>query len=164
MWSRGFILLCGIVFVVGLVTGPVQMLFPVYAETILKETALFAALLRALPIGLGGISALIGGTLSDRFGRKPTVLIGMTGAVVVGGLFTTQAPLFFGVSSVMKASHPASKLRADRRISSVLCRRVGWDGRQGGTSSVALSGAQSAVPSQVKSLTVLGMVFSAPVR
>ena len=70
------------------------MLFPVYAETILKETALFAALLRALPIGLGGISALIGGTLSDRFGRKPAILIGMTGAIVVGGLFTTETPLF----------------------------------------------------------------------
>ena len=70
------------------------MLFPVYAETILEETALFAALLRALPIGLGGISALIGGTLCDRFGRKLTVLIGMTGAVVIGGLFTTQIPLF----------------------------------------------------------------------
>jgi MFS family permease len=94
MWTRGFILLCAIVFVVGLVTGPVQMLFPVYAETVLKETALFAALLRALPIGLGGISALIGGTLSDRFGRKPAILIGMTGAVVVGGLFTTETPLF----------------------------------------------------------------------
>ena len=94
MWSRGFILLCAIVFVVGLVTGPVQMLFPVYAETILEETALFAALLRALPIGLGGLSALIGGTLSDRFGRKPAILIGMTGAVVVGALFTTKTPLF----------------------------------------------------------------------
>ena len=94
MWSRGFILLCAIVFVVGLVTGPVQMLFPVYAETILEETALFAALLRALPIGLGGLSALIGGTLSDRFGRKPTILIGMTGAIVVGALFTTETPLF----------------------------------------------------------------------
>ena len=94
MWSRGFILLCAIVFVVGLVTGPVQMLFPVYAETILEETALFAALLRALPIGLGGISALIGGTLCDRFGRKPTILIGMTGAIVIGALFTTETPLF----------------------------------------------------------------------
>jgi len=94
MWSRGFILLCAIVFVVGLVTGPVQMLFPVYAETILEETALFAALLRALPIGLGGISALIGGTLSDRSGRKPTILIGMTGAIVIGALFTTETPLF----------------------------------------------------------------------
>lgn len=94
MWTRGFVLLCAIVFVVGLVTGPVQMLFPVYAETILEETALFAALLRALPIGLGGISALIGGTLCDRFGRKPTILIGVTGAIVVGALFTTETPLF----------------------------------------------------------------------
>ena len=70
------------------------MLFPVYAETILEETPLFAALLRALPIGLGGISALVGGTLCDRFGRKPTILIGVTGAIVIGALFTTETPLF----------------------------------------------------------------------
>lgn len=94
MWGSGFILLCLIVFVIGLVTGPVLMLFPVYAEEILAEDALFAALLRALPIGLGGIAALIGGSLSDRFGRKLTLLLGMTGAIAVGGLFTTQTPLF----------------------------------------------------------------------
>ena len=128
MWSRGFILLCAIVFVVGLVTGPVQMLFPVYAETILEESALFAALLRALPIGLGGISALIGGTLSDRFGRKPTVLIGMTGAVVIGGLFTTQAPLFLwgilcyeGIASGFKTAGGQTYL-----ISAVPSNRLGW--------------------------------------
>lgn len=94
MWASGFMLLCLVVFVIGLVTGPVLMLFPVYAEEILAEDALFAALLRALPIGLGGISALIGGNLSDRFGRKLTLLLGMTGAIAVGGLFTTQTPLF----------------------------------------------------------------------
>ena len=94
MWASGFMLLCLVVFVIGLVTGPVLMLFPVYAEEILEEDALFAALLRALPIGLGGISALIGGSLSDRFGRKLTLLLGMTGAIAVGGLFTTQTPLF----------------------------------------------------------------------
>ena len=94
MWASGFMLLCLVVFVIGLVTGPVLMLFPVYAEEILAEDALFAALLRALPIGLGGISALIGGSLSDRFGRKLTLLLGMTGAIAVGGLFTTQTPLF----------------------------------------------------------------------
>ena len=128
MWSRGFVLLCGIVFVVGLVTGPIQMLFPVYAERILKETALFAALLRALPIGLGGVSALIGGTLSDRFGRKPTVLIGMTGAVVVGALFTTQVPLFLwgilcyeGIASGFKTAGGQTYL-----ISAVPSNRLGW--------------------------------------
>lgn len=127
MWSRGFILLCAIVFVVGLVTGPVQMLFPVYAETVLEESALFAALLRALPIGLGGISALIGGTLSDRFGRKLTVLIGMTGAVVVGTLFTTQIPLFLwgilcyeGIASGFKTAGGQTYL-----ISSVSPERLG---------------------------------------
>lgn len=128
MWNRRFVLLCSIVFVVALVTGPVQMLFPVYAERILKETALFAALLRALPIGLGGVSALIGGTLSDRFGRKLTLLIGMTGAVVVGGLFTTQTPLFLwgilcyeGIASGFKTAGGQSYL-----ISAVPPSRLGW--------------------------------------
>ena len=128
MWSRGFIFLCAIVFVVGLVTGPIQMLFPVYAETILEETPLFAALLRALPIGLGGISALIGGTLSDRFGRKPAILIGITGAVVVGTLFTTEAPLFIwgilcyeGIASGFKTAGGQTYL-----ISVVPSNRLGW--------------------------------------
>ena len=104
------------------------MLFPVYAERVLEETPLFAALLRALPIGLGGMSALIGGTLSDRFGRKPTVLIGMTGAVVVGGLFTTQVPLFLwgilcyeGIASGFKTAGGQSYL-----ISAVPPHRLGW--------------------------------------
>ena len=104
------------------------MLFPVYAERILEETALFAALLRALPIGLGGISALIGGTLSDRFGRKPAILIGVTGAVVVGGLFTTQTPLFLwgilcyeGIASGFKTAGGQTYL-----ISVVPPNRLGW--------------------------------------
>ena len=104
------------------------MLFPVYAETILEETPLFAALLRALPIGLGGLSALIGGTLSDRFGRKPAILIGITGAVVVGTLFTTKTPLFIwgilcyeGIASGFKTAGGQTYL-----ISAVPSNRLGW--------------------------------------
>lgn len=104
------------------------MLFPVYTEAILEETALYAALLRALPIGLGGLSALIGGTLSDRFGRKPALLIGITGAVVVGGLFTTKAPLFIwgilcyeGLASGFKTAGGQTYL-----ISVVPPKRLGW--------------------------------------
>lgn len=127
MWTRGFISLCIIVFVIGLITGPVHWFFPVYAEKVLGEKALFAGLLRAIPIGLGGITALIGGTLSDRFGRKPTLLIGMTGAVVIGGLFTTQIPLFLlgilcyeGIASGFKTAGGQSYL-----ISSVPPKRLG---------------------------------------
>ncbi len=103
------------------------MLFPVYAERILEETPLFAALLRALPIGLGGISALVGGTLSDRFGRKPALLIGITGAVVIGTLFTTQTPLLLwgilcyeGIASGFKTAGGQSYL-----ISAVPPHRLG---------------------------------------
>ncbi|MDE0638455.1 MAG: MFS transporter [Candidatus Poribacteria bacterium] len=127
MWTRGFISLCLIVFVIGLITGPVHWFFPVYAEKVLGEKALFAGLLRAVPIGLGGITALIGGKLSDRFGRKLTLLIGMTGAVVIGGLFTTQIPLFLwgilcyeGIASGFKTAGGQSYL-----ISSVSPKQLG---------------------------------------
>lgn len=127
MWNRGFLTLCIIVFVVGLITGPVHLFFPVYTKEVLGENELFAALLRAIPIGLGGITALIGGTLSDRFGRKPTVLIGMTGAVVIGSLFTTEIPLFIlgilcyeGIASGFKTAGGQTYL-----ISSVPSERLG---------------------------------------
>ena len=128
MWTRGFISLCLIVFVVGLITGPVHFFFPVYAKSELGKDAFFAGILRAIPIGLGGITALIGGTLSDRFGRKPTLLIGMSGAVVIGALFTTQLPLFIwgilcyqGVASGFKTAGGQSYL-----ISSVPSDRLGF--------------------------------------
>ncbi len=128
IWSRGFISLCLIVFVIGLITGPVHHFFPVYMEAVLGENPLIAALIRAIPIGLGGITALIGGTLSDRFGRKPTLLIGMTGAVLIGSLFTTQLPFFIwgilcyeGIASGFKTAGGQSYL-----ISSVPSNRLGF--------------------------------------
>ena len=128
MWTQGFISLCLIVFVIGLITGPVHFFFPVYAKSTLGEDAFFAGILRAIPIGLGGITALIGGTLSDRFGRKPTLLIGMSGAVVIGALFTTQIPLFIwgilcyeGIASGFKTAGGQSYL-----ISSVPSNRLGF--------------------------------------
>lgn len=127
MWSRGFLSLCIIVFVVGLITGPVHLFFPVYIKEVLGENPLYAALLRAIPIGLGGITALIGGKLCDRFGRKPTLLIGITGAVVIGSLFTTEIPLFIwgilcyeGVASGFKTAGGQTYL-----ISSVTPERLG---------------------------------------
>lgn len=127
MWTRGFISLCLIVFVIGLITGPVHWFFPVYADKVLGKNELFAGLVRAIPIGLGGITALIGGTISDRFGRKPTLLIGMTGAVVIGGLFTTHISLFIwgilcyeGIASGFKTAGGQSYL-----INSVSTKQLG---------------------------------------
>lgn len=127
MWTRGFLSLCLIVFVIGLITGPVHFFFPVYAETVLGENPLFAGLMRSIPISLGGITALIGGTLSDRFGRKPTLLIGITGAVAIGAIFTTHIPLFIwgvlcyeGIASGFKTAGGQSYL-----ISSVSPKQLG---------------------------------------
>ncbi len=128
MLTRGFISLCLIVFVIGLITAPVHFFFPVYTESELGKDAFFAGILRAIPISLGGITALIGGTLSDRFGRKPTLLIGMSGAVVIGALFTTQIPLFIwgilcyqGIASGFKTAGGQSYL-----ISAVPSNKLGF--------------------------------------
>ncbi len=128
MWTRGFISLCCVVFVIGLITGPMHLFFPVYVENVMGENPLYAALIRAIPIALGGLTALIGGTLSDRFGRKPTLLIGMTGAIVIGGLFKTQTPLLIwgflcyeGIASGLKTAGGQSYL-----ISSVASERLGF--------------------------------------
>ena len=93
MWNRQFISLCLILLAAGLVTSPIELLFPVYVEEILGKTVWFAALLRAIPIALGGLFALVGGALSDRLGRKSTLILGMTGALVVGVVFISKQPL-----------------------------------------------------------------------
>ena len=93
MWNRQFITLCLILLAAGLVTAPIELLFPVYVEEALGKTVWFAALLRAVPIALGGLFALVGGALSDRLGRKSTLILGMTGALVVGVVFISEQPL-----------------------------------------------------------------------
>ena len=93
MWNRQFITLCLILLAAGLVTAPIELLFPVYVEEALGKTVWFAALLRAVPIALGGLFALVGGALSDRLGRKSTLILGMTGALVVGVVFISKQPL-----------------------------------------------------------------------
>ncbi len=93
MWNRQFIPLCLILLAAGLVTAPIELLFPVYVEDVLGKTVWFAALLRAVPIALGGLFALVGGAFSDRLGRKPTLILGMTGGLIVGVVFLSKQPL-----------------------------------------------------------------------
>ncbi len=127
MWNRRFVSLCLILIAAGLVTAPTQLLLPVYVEDVLGKTVWFAAKLRAIPIALGGLFALVGGALSDRFGRKLTVILGLTGALVVGGVFISKQPLLIlgilcyqGVASGLSTAGGQSYL-----ISSVNAARLG---------------------------------------
>ncbi|MEC8840162.1 MAG: hypothetical protein VX432_01090, partial [Candidatus Poribacteria bacterium] len=70
MWNPKFVLLCLLLFLTGVVVAPIQFFFPIYVEEELGKMVWHAALLRAIPIALGGFFALIGGGLCDRFGKK----------------------------------------------------------------------------------------------
>ena len=127
MWNRQFVFLSLILLGEGIVTSPIQLLFPVYVVHALGESARYAAMLRALPILLGGVFALVGGVFSDRVGRKQTLILGMTGALVVGGVFITQQPLLIlgilcyqGIASGFRTAGGQSYL-----ISSVDASRLG---------------------------------------
>ena len=90
MGSRQLWILCAILFGLGLISQPIQYLFPKYMEDTLSQRLWIAGLLRAIPIGLGGISALLAGALCDRFGRKLTLVLGITGGFLVGFVFTSR--------------------------------------------------------------------------
>ena len=93
MGSRQLWILCAILFGLGLISQPIQYLFPKYMEDTLSQRLWIAGLLRAIPIGLGGISALLAGSLCDRFGRKLTLVLGITGGFLVGFVFTSRSAM-----------------------------------------------------------------------
>ena len=95
MWNQKFILLCLILFGIGVVTAPIQLLFPVYIEDELGESPWFTARgYKRYQYCWGGVFALAGGMLSDRLlGRRRTLIVGMTGALIAGAVFITRNPL-----------------------------------------------------------------------
>ena len=90
MWTRKFVFLCLLLFLTGIVVAPIQFFFPIYVEEKLRKMVWHAAVLRAIPIAIGGLFALVGGGLCDRFGKKMTFLLGMTGSIIVGGVFVVK--------------------------------------------------------------------------
>jgi len=93
MCNRRFVTLLVILFLCGVASSAVIPLFPAYVEGYLHRPALFGANLRVLFFLLGGLSAIPAGTLCDSFGRKRTLVIGLTGALSAGLLFLTGDPL-----------------------------------------------------------------------
>jgi len=122
----GFGSLWLIVFLTGVFTAPVQVLFPIYVEADLHRSPTFSASLRSLYWVLGGLFAIPGGALCDRIGVKRTYALGLTGTIAAGALFLTSDPFWLGVlafysgaafglvttggQSYMIASVPASSL------------------------------------------------------
>lgn len=79
-------LLAGLAFSSGLVTGPVNTFFFVYAENVLGVTSAVTGglVVAAGPIGLAGL--VLGRYMSDRIGRRPTAataLVALAGAGVL---------------------------------------------------------------------------------
>ncbi len=76
----------------GILVAPLLTLFPVYVERKLGLPPVFSANVRILSGIAGGITALFGGAICDRLGRKPAYLLAMTGVVAAGLLFLVPRP------------------------------------------------------------------------
>ena len=106
MLSRAFLALCLIYLLDSFLSAPFQALFPVYIEADLARPPWFTGYLRGLMLLLGGIFAVVAGRLCDRFGRKPTLMIGLVGSVLTGLVFRTADP--WGLSCLVLAMGAAS--------------------------------------------------------
>ena len=98
--TRPFVSLALTQFALGLATVPVLVLLPVYFEDVLEQkNAFLASGVRALFLVLGGLIALPGGALAFAMGRRPAMLLSMTGAVMAGLMFTTHSlPAIVGLA------------------------------------------------------------------
>ena len=101
MLSRAFLALCLIYLLDSFLSAPFQALFPVYIEADLARPPWFTGYLRGLMLLLGGIFAVVAGRLCDRFGRKPTLMIGLVGSALTGLVFRTADP--WGLSCLVLA-------------------------------------------------------------
>jgi MFS family permease len=71
----------------GILVAPLFSLLPIYVEKELHLTPDVSSNIRAFFVLMGGMVALVGGTVCDRLGRKPAYLLAMTGVVTAGLLF-----------------------------------------------------------------------------
>jgi MFS family permease len=77
--------------VVGGVAGaPIRALLPAYIDGVAHMPPAFTSMLLSIQLGVGGIFALAGGTLSDRLSRRAIVLLGVPSAIPGALLFATQ--------------------------------------------------------------------------
>lgn len=130
LWSRAFLVLCGLSFVGGMAAAPFQSLLPVYVETDLQRLPVFTAYLRGLTLLLGGLFAILSGRLADLLGLKITLLLGLVGAGLTGLVFHSVhiVPLTLLVLVIGAAHGPLSTAGQSYLIASAGSKRLGLGG------------------------------------
>ena len=125
--GRAFLSLCLISFLSSFVGAPFGALFPVYVDADLGRIPLFTGSLRSLMLILGGVFAVVGGRLCDLLGLKPTLLIGLVGAVLTGLVFNAANPwvLILLIFFMGAAAGPWSTAGQGYLISTVKAERLG---------------------------------------
>ena len=104
LWSRAFVVLCGLSFLGGFATAPYHSLLPVYVDADLGRLAVFTGYLRAVALALGGIFAIVAGRLCDLLGLKVTLLLGLAGSAVTGLVFHTGDVLLLTLLALVAGS------------------------------------------------------------
>lgn len=84
-------------FVGGLASAPVYALLAVYVEKALHQPPLYTAVLKSIPLALGGIASPAAGALADRMGYKSAYIWGMTSTVAGCAIFLTGQPALLGL-------------------------------------------------------------------
>src|SRR5438105_2462230 len=90
--GRSAVALWALQFLGGLASAPVYALLAVYVEKVLHQPPLYTAVLKSIPLALGGMAAPAAGALSDRMGYKPAYIWGMTSTVAACAIFLTGQP------------------------------------------------------------------------
>jgi MFS family permease len=95
----------------GIASAPVRALLPAYVEGVVGAPPGFTSVLFAIQLATSGTFAMVAGLLSDRFGRRGIVLIGIPAAVPGALLFATTDRLLllplaalFGVMTGLQTS------------------------------------------------------------
>lgn len=130
LWSRAFVVLCGLSFLGGFATAPYHSLLPVYVDADLGRLAVFTGYLRAVALALGGICAIVAGRLCDLLGLKITLLLGLAGSAVTGLVFHTGDVLLLTLLALVAgaASGPVSTSGQSYLIASAGPARLGLGG------------------------------------
>ena len=97
LFTRPFAILLIVLFTNGVLSAPARSLLPLYVEGYLQQPLLLASWIRAIEMAMGGLFALVGGALCDRLGRKPTLVLGLTGSAVAGVAYLTGSPLLLAL-------------------------------------------------------------------